>query len=79
MATVWFSTKQSGNIDIEIKTYSGGTMIQSGFNINSGGALIQTVNFSKSTIYKRINFECSKRWICKFHKSSSTGLITIYT
>jgi hypothetical protein len=49
MATVWFSTKQSGNIDIEIKTYSGGTMIQSGFNINnSGGALIQTVNFSRN-------------------------------
>jgi hypothetical protein len=56
MATVWFSTKQSGNIDIEIKTYSGGTMIQSGFDINNSGGAIQTVNFSKykSTIYKRI-------------------------
>jgi hypothetical protein len=37
MATVWYGAKQSGNIDIEIKTYSGGTMIQSGFDINNSG------------------------------------------
>jgi hypothetical protein len=51
MATVWFSTKQSGNIDIEIKTYSGGTMIIWIYINNSGGALIQTVNFSRNKIY----------------------------
>jgi hypothetical protein len=55
-------------------------MIQSGFNINnSGGALIQTVNFSRninlqstSALMNAVNVG-----VCKFHKSSSTGLITI--
>jgi hypothetical protein len=81
MATVWYGTPQSGNIDIEIKTYSGGTMIQSGFDINnSGGVLKQTVNFSRN-----INLQSTSALIANavnigyvnFDKNTSTGSITI--
>jgi hypothetical protein len=71
MATVW--AKQSGNIDIEIKNYSGGTMIQSGFDINnSGGVLKQTVNFSRNINIQSTSgliVERSKRCYVNFDKT----------
>jgi hypothetical protein len=81
MAAVWYAGKQSGNIELEIKTYSGGTMSVSGFDINNtGGTLNQTVTFSKN-----INLVSTSGLITNalnvgyvnFTKSSSTGLITI--
>jgi hypothetical protein len=46
---------------------------------NSGGALIQTVNFSttKSTQSDAVFPRYSKRWACKFTKVHQQGLITI--
>jgi hypothetical protein len=71
MATVWFSTKQSGNIDIEkniLRWYYDTIWI---YINNSGGALIQTVNFSRNINLQSTSALISnavKRWICKFHK-----------
>ncbi|MEN2416398.1 DUF5977 domain-containing protein [Flavobacterium mesophilum] len=48
MAGSWYGELGSGNIDVEITTYLGGTMSQSGYDIiNTGGTQIQQLTFSK--------------------------------
>lgn len=48
MAAAWYGQKNSGNIDIEIVTYLGGTMQKVGFDIqNVGGVMVQSIQFPK--------------------------------
>lgn len=48
MAGAWYNSVGTGNIDIEIVTYKGGTMSQSGYDFtNTGGTQVQKLNFSK--------------------------------
>lgn len=81
MAAVWWDPFLSGNIDVEIKTYLGGTMSQSGFNIiNTGGSNVQSLTFSK-----KIGVRSQTALITNaipvgfiiYNKSSTTGKITI--
>ncbi|MCR4030730.1 MULTISPECIES: DUF5977 domain-containing protein [Flavobacterium] len=49
MAGVWWSSKNTGNIDVEITTYLGGTMTKVDKDIvNSNGQQVQQLNFSKN-------------------------------
>lgn len=49
MAAVWWSSKATGNIDVEITTFHGGTMEKVGKDIiNNNGEQIQQLNFSKN-------------------------------
>ncbi|MBS7253501.1 DUF5977 domain-containing protein [Flavobacterium branchiicola] len=49
MAGVWWSSKNTGNIDVEITTYLGGTMTKVNKDIvNNNGKLVQSLNFSKN-------------------------------
>lgn len=49
MAGVWWTSKASGNIDVEITTFLGGTMIKEGKDIiNDDGNQVQQLNFSKN-------------------------------
>ncbi|RYJ36692.1 Fibronectin, type III domain protein [Flavobacterium anhuiense] len=49
MAGVWWDSKNTGNIDVEITTYLGGTMEKVGKDIvNNNGQLVQQLNFSKN-------------------------------
>lgn len=49
MAGVWWSSKNTGNIDVEITTYLGGTITKTGKDIiNSNGQQVQQLNFSKN-------------------------------
>jgi len=49
MAGVWWVSKASGNIDVEITTFLGGTMIKEGKDIiNNDGDQVQQLNFSKN-------------------------------
>ena len=50
MAGSWFSSKGTGNVEIEITTYLGGKMIKDGYNIvnDGGGHLVQQLTFSKN-------------------------------
>lgn len=49
MAGVWWVSKASGNIDVEITTFLGGTMIKEGKDIiNNDGNQVQQLNFSKN-------------------------------
>lgn len=81
MAGAWYASILSGNIDIEIKTYLGGTMSKSGYDIiNTGGTLVQTVNFSKNIPIRsttaNINDATGIGFIT-YTKSSTTGQIII--
>ncbi|MFH7012315.1 DUF5977 domain-containing protein [Flavobacterium sp. FlaQc-52] len=49
MAAAWYKQIGTGNIDIEIAIYSGGEISASGNDfINTGGAIVQKLNFSKN-------------------------------
>ncbi|MTH18283.1 DUF5977 domain-containing protein [Flavobacterium sp. LC2016-01] len=49
MAGVWWNSKNTGNIDVEITTFLGGTMTKVGKDIiNDDGEQIQQLNFSKN-------------------------------
>jgi len=49
MAGVWWSSKSSGNIDVEITTFLGGTMTKVDKDIiNDDGQQVQQLNFSKN-------------------------------
>lgn len=49
MAGVWWVSKASGNIDVEITTFLGGTMTKEGKDIiNDDGLQVQQLNFSKN-------------------------------
>ncbi|MCC9066393.1 DUF5977 domain-containing protein [Flavobacterium piscisymbiosum] len=49
MAGVWWVSKASGNIDVEITTFLGGTMTKEGKDIiNNDGDQVQQLNFSKN-------------------------------
>lgn len=49
MAGVWWNSKNTGNIDVEITTYLGGTMTKVGKDIiNNNGQQMQQLNFSKN-------------------------------
>lgn len=49
MAGVWWNSKNTGNIDVEITTYLGGTMEKAGKDIvNNNGQQVQQLNFSKN-------------------------------
>jgi len=51
MAGVWWSSKASGNIDVEITTFLGGTMLKEGKDIiNNDGNQVQQLNFSKNIL-----------------------------
>lgn len=49
MAGIWWSSKATGNIDVEITTFLGGTMEKVGKDIiNDNGQQVQQLNFSKN-------------------------------
>ncbi|WP_343613828.1 DUF5977 domain-containing protein [Flavobacterium sp.] len=49
MAAVWWSSKNTGNIDVEITTFLGGTMTKVDKDIiNDDGQQVQQLNFSKN-------------------------------
>ncbi|ABQ05086.1 DUF5977 domain-containing protein [Flavobacterium johnsoniae] len=49
MAGIWWKSKATGNIDVEITTFLGGTMTKIGKDIiNNDGQQIQQLNFSKN-------------------------------
>ena len=51
MAGVWWVSKASGNIDVEIITFLGGTMLKEGKDIiNNDGNQVQQLNFSKNIL-----------------------------
>jgi hypothetical protein len=81
MSAIWYISKNTGNIDIEIKTYSGGTMGKTGFDItNTGGTVVQTLNFSKNiaNLGRTATIVTSNDvGFITYTKSSTTGQITI--
>lgn len=82
MAGAWFNSVGTGNIDIEVTTYLGGTMSKSGFDIiNTGGTQIQQLTFSKN-IPKPPNWSNNVNAVTNigyitYSKDSSTGQIVI--
>ena len=49
MAGIWWTSKNTGNIDIEITTYRGGTIMKVNKDIiNNNGQQVQQLNFSKN-------------------------------
>lgn len=72
MAAAWWGQVGTGNIDMEITTYSGGTMqkIDSEYDfINVGGSQIQQLTFSKSIPYPPI-------WVNDIEQVNNIGFIT---
>lgn len=82
MAGAWYNSVGTGNIDIEIVTYKGGTMSQSGYDFsNTGGNEVQKINFSKyipkpPNWVNDINSVTNIGYIT-YIKSSATGQIVI--
>ncbi len=82
MAGAWFNSIGTGNIDVEVTTYLGGTMSKSGFDIiNTGGTQIQQLSFSKN-IPKPPNWSNDVNAVTNlgyitYAKDSSTGQIVI--
>ncbi|MCV9928117.1 DUF5977 domain-containing protein [Flavobacterium sp. LS1R49] len=82
MAGAWFNSVGTGNIDIEVTTYLGGTMSKVGYDIiNTGGTQVQKETFSKH-IPKPPNWVNDVNAVTNigyvtFTKSSSTGRIVI--
>ena len=81
MAGVWYSSKASGNIDVEITTYLGGTMSKNGSEIvNSGGSLVQQSNFSKNIALQGWNSsidQVSHIGYINYSQTLSTGEVVI--
>lgn len=72
MAAAWYGTRSSGNIDIQVTTYLGGTMSKSGFNIiNTGGTLVQDIVFSK-------NIPDPPHWSQNINNAVPVGYVTYY-
>lgn len=72
MASAWFSSRASGNIDIEVTTYLGGTMYKDGFDIkNSGGTKVQELIFSK-------NIPKPPGWTSNIETAVPVGYVTYY-
>lgn len=70
MAGAWFSSVGTGNIDIEITTYLGGTMSKLGYDvINTGGDQVQQLIFSK-------NIPKPPSWINDINKVTNIGYLT---
>lgn len=83
MAGSWYGELGSGNIDVEITTYLGGTMTRSGYDIiNDGGTQVQQLTFSKrvpkqgQSLSTNIELVTNIGFIT-FTKASSTGQIVI--
>lgn len=82
MAGAWYNSAGTGNIDIEVTTYQGGTMSKSGYDIvNIGGTQIQQLTFSKN-IPKPPNWSNDVNAVTNigyitYTKNSSTGQIVI--
>jgi hypothetical protein len=82
MAGAWYNSMGTGNIDIEVTTYLGGTMSKSGFDIkNTGGTQVQQLTFSKN-IPKPPNWSNDVNAVTNigyitYTKNSSTGQIVI--
>ncbi|WP_281225935.1 DUF5977 domain-containing protein [Flavobacterium aquiphilum] len=83
MAGSWYRTLGTGNIDVEIVTYLGGTMEKSGFDIiNVGGTMVDQKKFSKkvpilgTNLSKNIEAVTNLGFIT-YTKDSSTGQIVI--
>ncbi|SHH27332.1 DUF5977 domain-containing protein [Flavobacterium defluvii] len=70
MAGAWYGQIGTGNIDIEITTFSGGTMEKSGYDfINVDGSQIQQLNFSKNIPYP-------PNWVNDVDQVTNIGYIT---
>ncbi|GEM_PF-848844 len=72
MATAWFGQIGTGNIDVEITTYSGGTMqkVDAEYDfINLGGSQIQQLTFSK-------NIPKPPSWVNDIDQVTNIGYIT---
>ncbi|MFC4477277.1 DUF5977 domain-containing protein [Flavobacterium chungangensis] len=83
MAGSWYRKLGTGNIDVEVVTYLGGTMQKSGYDIiNVGGTLVDRKNFSKkvpiqgTNLAKNIEAVTNLGFIT-YIKDSSTGQIVI--
>jgi hypothetical protein len=82
MAGAWFSSIGTGNIDIEVTTYRGGTMSQLGFDfVNTDGDQVQQLTFSRN-IPKPPNWSIDVNAVTNigyitYTKNSSTGQIVI--
>jgi hypothetical protein len=83
MAGSWYGELGSGNIDVEITTYLGGTMSKSGYDIiNTGGTQVQQLVFSKTVpkqgqgLSNNIESVTNVGFIT-YTKESSTGQIVI--
>jgi hypothetical protein len=70
MAGAWYNSKGTGNIDIEITTFLGGTMRQLGYDfVNTGGVQVQQLTFSK-------NIPKPPNWINDVNAVTNIGYIT---
>jgi hypothetical protein len=82
MAGAWYGEVGTGNINIEVTTYLGGTMSSSGNDfINTGGTQVQQLNFSKNIPKppgwsSNINSVTNIGYVT-YIKDSSTGQIVI--
>ncbi|WP_268847405.1 DUF5977 domain-containing protein [Flavobacterium aestivum] len=83
MAGSWYTSVGTGNIDIEVTTYLGGTMVKTGYDmINVGGTMIDQKNFSKKVpiqgkaLAQNIESVTNLGYIT-YSKNSSTGQIVI--
>ena len=72
MAAAWYGQKSSGNIDMEIVTYLGGTMQKVGFDIqNVGGVLVQSIQFPKY-------IPDPPHWTNNINMVTAVGFVTYY-
>jgi hypothetical protein len=83
MAGSWYNSVSTGNIDIEVTTYLGGTMVKSGYDIiNNGGTQVQQQTFSNrvpiqgKALAKNIDSVTNLGYIT-YSKNSATGQIVI--
>ncbi|PJJ08660.1 hypothetical protein CLU83_1946 [Flavobacterium sp. 1] len=83
MAGSWFKPVATGNIDVEITTYLGGTMDKSGFDIlNTGGIQVQQLSFTKNVPIEGENLNNNIELVTSigyitYTKSDATGQIVI--
>ena len=51
LSAFWYATRASGNFNIELATYSGGTMSASGFDyVNTGGTLVNSLTIARNSL-----------------------------
>jgi hypothetical protein len=69
----WYKTKKTGNVTLEITTYKGGIMNQSGYTWeNSGGKLVQTLNIQSKVDIETGGIDSNGQKIAKLIFNSST-------